>query len=58
MPVAYDIKILTWLRGFSDKIAKFSRLHGLAIPRRDLNKKKTKPIIEKWPEYLVVMLEF
>ena len=37
------IKILTWLRGFRDQIANFSRLHCLAIPRRDLSTKKTKP---------------
>ena len=29
-------KILTWLRGFRDRIAIFLRLHCLAIPRRDL----------------------
>ena len=29
-------KILTWLRGFRDRIANFLRLHCLAIPRRDL----------------------
>ena len=43
---------------FRDKIANFSRLHCLAIPRRDLGTKKTKPNIEKWPESLGVMLEF
>ena len=37
---------------------KFSRLHCLAIPRRDLKTKKTKPNIEKWPKSLGVMLEF
>ena len=52
------IKILTWLRGFRVKIANFSRLHCLAIPRRDLSTKKTKPKIEKWPESLGVMSEF
>ena len=40
------IKILTWLRGFRVKISKFLRLHRLAIPRRDLKTKKTKPNIE------------
>ena len=45
--------ILTWLRGFRDKIANFLRLHCLAIPRRDLSTKKTKPNIEKF-----AMLEF
>ena len=40
------IKILTRLRGFMDKIANISRLHCLAIPRRDLSTKKTKPNIE------------
>ena len=49
------IKISTWLRGFWVKIANFSRLHCLAILRRDLNTKKTKPNIEKWPESLGVM---
>ena len=43
---------------FRDKIANVSRLHCLAIPRRDLGTKKTKPNIEKWPESLGVMLEF
>ena len=33
--------------GFTVKIANFSQLHCLAIPRRDLNTKKTKPNIEK-----------
>ena len=36
------LKILTWLRGFRFRIANFSRLHFLAIPRRELNTKKTK----------------
>ena len=36
------IKILTWLRGFREKIANFSPLDCLAIPRRDLSTKKTK----------------
>ena len=52
------IKILTWLRGFRDRIANFSRLHCLEIPRRDLNKKKTEPNMEKWLGSLGVMLEF
>ena len=39
------ITILTWLRGFRVKVAKFLRLHCLAIPRRDLKTKKTKPNI-------------
>ena len=46
------IKSLTWLRGLRDKIANFLRLHCLAIPRRDLSTKKTKPNIETWPEIL------
>ena len=49
------VKILTWLRGlakFRVKIANFSRLHCLAIPRKELSTKKTKPNIEKWPENL------
>ena len=41
------IEILTRLRGFRVKIANFSRLHSLAIPRGDLSTKKTKPNIEK-----------
>ena len=37
------IKILTWLsRGFRVKIANFSWLHCLPIPRRDLSTKKTR----------------
>ena len=52
------IKILTWLWGFRVKIANFSRLYCFAIPRRDLSTKETKPIIEKWPESLGVMIEF
>ena len=40
------------------KIANFPRLHCLAIPRKDLSTKKTKPNIEKNPESLGVMLEF
>ena len=36
------IKILTWLRSFREKIANFSPLDCLAIPRRDLSTKKTK----------------
>ena len=38
-------KILTL--SLRDTIANFSRLHCLAIPRRDLSTKKTKPNIEK-----------
>ena len=48
------IKILTWLRGLRVKIANFLRLHCLAIPKRDLNTKNTKPNIAKWPESLGV----
>ena len=36
-------QILTWLRGFREKIANFSPLDCLAIPRVDLSTKKTKP---------------
>ena len=44
---------------FRGKIANFSRLHFLAIPRRDLSTKKTlKPNIEERPESLGLMLEF
>ena len=35
-----------------DKVAKFPLLYYLAIPRRDLRTKKTKPKIEKLPESL------
>ena len=53
------IKILTWLsRGFRVKIANFSWLHCLPIPRRDLSTKKTRLNIEKCPESPGVMLEF
>ena len=37
---------------------KFSRLHCLAIPRRDLSTIKTKPNVEILPESLEVMLEY
>ena len=40
------------------KIANFSPLRCLAIPRRDLSTKKTKADIDKRPEGLAVMLEF
>ena len=40
-----------------DKVAKFPLLYYLAIPRRDLRTKKTKPKIEKLPEGLGVTLE-
>ena len=53
-PVSYWIiahlryfKILTLNGGLRFKIANFSRLYCLAIPRRDLNTKKTKPKVEK-----------
>ena len=49
------IKILRWLWCFSVQIANFARLHCLAIPRRELSTKKTKPNIEKWPEIFGVM---
>ena len=39
--ICYISIILTWLRG--GKIANSSPLHCLAIPRRDLSTKKTKP---------------
>ena len=55
--VCFQFKILTWLRGFRGKIANFSRLHCLAIPRRELSTKKTKPNIEKWPESLLEKLK-
>ena len=40
---------------FRVKIANFSRLHCLAITKRDLRAKKTKPYIEKCPESLAVI---
>ena len=40
------------------KTANFPRLYCLAIPRKDLSTKKTKPNIEKKTESLGVMLEF
>ena len=40
------IKVLTWPQGFRDKIANFSRLHCLAMPRRDLSREKNNPHIE------------
>ena len=46
------------IRGFRFKTANFSRLHCLAIPKRDLSTKKTKPNKEKWSESLGVMLQF
>ena len=48
-----QFKILTWFQGFRVKIANFSRLHCLAIPRRELSTRKTKPTIEKWLESLL-----
>ena len=52
------IKVLTRLLGFREKISNFSRLHCLAIPRRDLSTKKTRPNIEWiWAESLRVMLK-
>ena len=52
------ITSLTWLWGFRVKIPNVSPLHYLAISRRDLSTKNTKPNIEKWPESLWVMLKF
>ena len=40
------------------KIANFSRLRCLAIPKRDLSTYKTKPNIEMQPKSLGFMLEF
>ena len=59
-PIAHFryMKIPTWLRGFRVKIANFSTLHCLVIPKRDLSTKKTKPNVEKWPESLGFMFEF
>ena len=52
------VRRVTWLQGFRVKIANFSRLHCIVILRRDLNTKKTKPNMEKWPESVGVVLEF
>ena len=41
---------------FRVKIANFSRLHCLAITKRDFRSKKTKPCIEKCPESLGVII--
>ena len=41
------IKIVTRLRGFGFKIANFSRVHFLAIPRGDVSTKETKPNMEE-----------
>ena len=41
-----SFKIQTWIRGWRDKMANFSRLHCLAIPRGDLTTKRTKPNLE------------
>ena len=49
------IKILSWLRCFRNKIANFSRLQCLAIPRRDLSTKKTRLIIVK---ILIILISF
>ena len=50
----YYIKIVTSLRGFRVKIANFSRLRCLAIPKR-LEHKENKTKYRKWPESLGVM---
>ena len=55
-PHSMYYNILTWLQtGFRVKIANFLWLCCLAIPRRDLSTKKTKPNIEKWSESLGVI---
>ena len=50
-------KIVTWLRGFRHKIANFSRLHCLAVPRSDLSTIKTHPKTEILTENIEVMSE-
>ena len=50
--------IPTWLQGFRVKVANFSLLYCLAIPRRVFSTKKTKQNCKKRPESLGVMLEF
>ena len=55
------ILILTWLRGFRDKIANiiFHDSIVLKFPEEtSLSTKKTKSNIEKWREDLGVMLEY
>ena len=54
----WDINIRAWLRGFRDKIAKFSSFLCPSIAKRDLDTKKTTPNIEVWPESLGAMLEY
>ena len=52
------INILARLRGFRVKIANFSSFFCPSIPKRDLDRKKTTPNIEFWPESLGAMLEY
>ena len=54
----YSNSNMTPRLSFRDKIPNFSLLHCLAVLKRDLSTKKTKPNIEKLPENLGVMLEF
>ena len=52
------INIQAWLRGFRVKIANFPSSFCFAIPKRDLDTKKTTPNIEVWPESVGAMLEY
>ena len=48
----YRLPVQARLQGFGVKIAHFSPLYYIAIPRRDLSTKKTKPNTENEPESL------
>jgi len=52
------ITILPWIQGFWVKIANLLSFFYLTIPKRDLEKKKTLPNIEAFPETLGAMLEY
>jgi len=53
-----NINILTWLRGFQDKIANFVRSFCPSVPKRYLNRKKTPLNIDVCPESLGAMLQY
>ena len=53
-----NINILTWLRGFQDKIAHFVRSFCTSVPKGDLNRKKTTLNIGVCPESLGAMLQY
>ena len=50
--------ILTWLRGFRVKLVNCLNIFCLTIPKRDLDTKKTTPIIEVCAESLLAMFEY